>query len=195
MHKLKSPPPWQLENLATSAGGGKIQNDIVVHCQTVANLASFLAGTAKCGDPMMTQKAYTAGLFHDVGKFFIKPHLLKDIDSTEYLEHQERGYLWLMGREWVDDDILNAALQHHERIDGKGLKGQTIIHALTQIVSLADYIVNLQLEDDSERCQELLYSYMTLEAGQAWKKEIAELCLSNIPKVLLISSYSSRVAA
>lgn len=87
-----------------------------------------------------------AGLLHDIGKvnvpeFIIKkPGSLTAVEYTTIKLHARRGYN-ILNPLSIDPRIKNAALMHHERLDGSGypsgLKGDEI-DEFAKIVSIAD---------------------------------------------------------
>ncbi len=88
----------------------------------------------------------TAGLLHDIGKLKIPPEIIKKpgrLTNEEFLVirgHPGYGFDILKNKN-LDSRIANAALQHHERYDGKGypdkLKGPEI-DFFASIVAVAD---------------------------------------------------------
>lgn len=88
-----------------------------------------------------------AGFFHDIGKAKIPPEILQkpsvlNSKEFEYIQkHTQYGYEILLKNNVTDNYILDAALMHHERIDGSGYplkkKGDQIPVA-AQIVAIAD---------------------------------------------------------
>lgn len=88
----------------------------------------------------------TAGLLHDIGKLKIpeeiikKPGKLTDYEFEQIQNHPQYGYDILRGKK-LDSRIKLAALQHHERFDGKGypnhLAGNDIDY-IASIVTIAD---------------------------------------------------------
>lgn len=93
-----------------------------------------------------TVRAGKAGFLHDIGKCKVsetilnKPERLTADEFTEVKNHPKYGYDILKNS--IDDaGIAQAALQHHERMDGSGyplgLKDDQI-HPLARIVAVAD---------------------------------------------------------
>jgi putative nucleotidyltransferase with HDIG domain len=72
-----------------------------------------------------TLRAGKAGFLHDIGKCKIsdvilnKPNQLTEEEYEEIKRHPQYGYDILKGS-FDDPEIALAALQHHERMDGKG---------------------------------------------------------------------------
>lgn len=88
----------------------------------------------------------TCGLLHDVGKLRIpseiitKPGKLTEAEYEQVKNHPQYGYDILQGKN-LDNRVKLAALQHHERFDGKGyperLSGSEIGY-FSSIVAIAD---------------------------------------------------------
>jgi len=93
-----------------------------------------------------TVRAGKAGFLHDIGKCKIadailnKPGLLTDEEFQEVKNHPQYGYD-ILKLSIEDESIALAALQHHERMNGKGypngLSGDDI-HPMARIVAIAD---------------------------------------------------------
>lgn len=77
-----------------------------------------------------------AGLLHDVGKTSVpaevlnKPGRLDDAEFALIKRHPEQGHALLLGGEGINQEALDVALMHHEKLDGSGypfgLKGEAI---------------------------------------------------------------------
>jgi len=87
-----------------------------------------------------------SGLFHDIGKVYIKPEILSKSGAltpeewNEVLRHPEIGYFFLSNYPGLKG-IAKYVLYHHERYDGTGypagLKGEEI-PLLSRIIAVAD---------------------------------------------------------
>jgi putative nucleotidyltransferase with HDIG domain len=93
-----------------------------------------------------TVRAGKAGFLHDIGKCKIadailnKPGKLSQEEYAIIQNHPQFGYD-ILQNSFDDPDIALAALQHHERMDGKGYpQGLTRenIHPMARIVAVAD---------------------------------------------------------
>ncbi|MCI3919432.1 HD-GYP domain-containing protein [Paenibacillus sp. TRM 82003] len=115
------------------------------HCIQVGMLTYYLAKWMNYSD----EEAYLygrAGFLHDIGKSKIhrtilqKPGKLTDEEYAEIKKHTEYGYEIIMKS--LDDRVAAyAALQHHERANGKGYPfGITYewVHPACKIVAVAD---------------------------------------------------------
>ncbi|MCG8637929.1 MAG: HD domain-containing protein [Desulfobacterales bacterium] len=104
---------------------------IAVHDHTtqmhLVNVMLYCMGYAcQNGGDRETVKMYgLAGLLHDVGKIFIPDYLLnapRDLtlkEKKKIRKHSETGFRLLKPRD-LDDEILTAVRDHHERLDGSG---------------------------------------------------------------------------
>nr|WP_024968369.1 HD-GYP domain-containing protein [Pantoea sp. IMH] len=97
-------------------------------------------------DEKLVLRAGTAGLLHDVGKAGIaleilnKPGKLTDDEFRIMKQHPVLGEA-LLRKSGGDDDLLDVALHHHEKIDGSGyphgLKGPAI-SLLSRMAAVCD---------------------------------------------------------
>ena len=88
-----------------------------------------------------------AGLLHDIGKSKVPVELLNKpgkLSNDEYeimKKHTQYGYEILKSTSGINDNITLGALEHHERLDGKGyplgLAGDRI-HTYAKIIAVAD---------------------------------------------------------
>jgi putative nucleotidyltransferase with HDIG domain len=118
----------------------------VRHCSTVAVVATALArATGAAREDQV--RAFLAGFFHDVGKLTLpsvlieKPTRLTDAEMRLMRSHVTAGYEILRRHPGIEGGIADAALSHHEYLDGTGyphgLEGGDI-PLLTRIVTIAD---------------------------------------------------------
>lgn len=88
-----------------------------------------------------------AGLLHDIGKSQVPNEILNKPDKLSYDEyeimkkHTEYGYEILKNTSDINENVTLGALEHHERLDGKGyplaLHGDRI-HIYAKIIAVAD---------------------------------------------------------
>lgn len=116
-----------------------------VHSMNVALICNLFAHWLKYSKED-TEALTLAGLLHDIGKMLIpteiikKPARLTDDEYRTIQEHPVLGYNILKNQK-IDPRIALAALQHHERCDGKGYPGKlksNDIEPFAKIVAIAD---------------------------------------------------------
>ncbi len=87
------------------------------------------------------------GMLHDVGKMRVPPEILNKPGALEPQEwdimrrHAEFGYELLTSDHEVEKEVQQAALSHHERLDGKGYPqglAAPSLHQFTRIVTIVD---------------------------------------------------------
>lgn len=120
-------------------------DDTYAHSMNVALICNVLA-TWKNFSKHETELATACGLLHDVGKLTIppeiirKPSKLSPIEYQKIRTHPQEGYA-ILQKLHVDQHIQNAALMHHERMDGSGyplnLRGKSI-DRYAALVAIAD---------------------------------------------------------
>jgi PAS domain S-box-containing protein len=94
------------------------------HQQRVAQLACLVGDNMGLAAPMV-DRLYLDGLFHDIGKVTIprsiltKPGQLAEEEWALIRAHTKQGYSILKDAN-LPWPIAEAALQHHERLDGSG---------------------------------------------------------------------------
>ncbi|MCI3926837.1 HD domain-containing protein [Paenibacillus sp. TRM 82003] len=119
------------------------------YCNNALNVAVFaskLAMSEGCGNDDL-RTVCTAALFHDLGKLLIPKQLLMKrgkLTEDELLDirrHTELGYKLLKEDGSISLVAAQCALQHHERVDGKGypygLKGNDI-HPFAKLIGMID---------------------------------------------------------
>ena len=116
------------------------------HSINVGVLSGILAKWLKYDDEKLF-KVVLSGLLHDIGKSQIpleilnKPGKLTDEEMFVMRKHTEYGYELLKNVPELAEEVKLAALQHHERIDGKGYPNrlkEEEIHPFAKIVAVAD---------------------------------------------------------
>jgi PAS domain S-box-containing protein len=117
------------------------------HSAGVAGLAEAIARTMGLPEDHVTG-IYITGVLHDIGKMavpveiLVKPGRLSDMEMSLIQIHPQAGYEILKGIEFPWP-VAQAALQHHERMDGSGypqkLSGAEIILE-ARILAVADVV-------------------------------------------------------
>jgi HD-GYP domain-containing protein (c-di-GMP phosphodiesterase class II) len=92
-------------------------------------------------------KIGVASLLHDIGKIFIpdeilsKPGMLTPEERKTIESHTVKGARYLMGIEGIPKLAVLAALEHHQKFDGKGypsIKGGWTPNITSQLICVAD---------------------------------------------------------
>ena len=144
---------WQFCNKATNSydtinmlySMHSYSDTTYMHSMNVGVIASLLGQWLGWSEE--DQKVlYSCGLFHDVGKLAIpqevlhKPGKLTDEEYAIIKTHTTEGYN-LLKDIGLDSRIVNAALMHHERCDGRGyplgLNRDTICR-FSKVIAIAD---------------------------------------------------------
>lgn len=115
------------------------------HCMSVSLICNIFGRWLNLSDEDITTLTM-AGLLHDVGKLLIpdkilkKPSKLTDAEFNIIKTHTLQGYN-ILRNQAIDDRIKNAALLHHERMDGSGYPlgyKADKLDQFSQIVAIAD---------------------------------------------------------
>jgi putative nucleotidyltransferase with HDIG domain len=116
------------------------------HCLNVAFICLFIAKWFNFGEDAI-KAILQAGLLHDVGKCRVstkilnKPSALTDDEFDHMKKHTIYGYKLLEKTNEVRPSTALAALEHHEKVNGKGyplgLKSEKI-HLFGKITAVAD---------------------------------------------------------
>lgn len=116
------------------------------HCLNVSFYAMLIGKWMKLS-PSDLKKIVSAGLLHDIGKLFIpdsilnKPGKLTPNEFHIIKKHSVYGYTFLKKIDTLDNDIIQAALTHHEREDGSGYPFSLKSHEIriySKIIAVAD---------------------------------------------------------
>jgi putative nucleotidyltransferase with HDIG domain len=118
---------------------------LFTHSINVSLICMLLGRWLKC-DQNTIRELGIAGLLHDLGKVFIENDILNKrgkLTEQEYekiKKHTVLGYNFICQNPGMNLEVANAALMHHERVDGSGypsgLKGQLNFYAA--VVAVAD---------------------------------------------------------
>lgn len=98
---------------------------LFTHSVNVALLSILIGRWLKC-DTAVIKDLGLAGLLHDMGKIYIPDQILNKpdkLDSDEFEEikkHTLMGYNLLNKYAWINKEVGDAILMHHERADGTG---------------------------------------------------------------------------
>jgi len=130
----------------------KMDDNTYTHSINVAVLSNICATWLHLSKKDI-EKAAVAGLLHDIGKASLDltkeeifdGDLLSDEKLVKFKKHSEIGYEMLLFQD-LDDEIKQAVLNHHERIDGSGypngLKNNDL-NMISKIVAICNEYDNL----------------------------------------------------
>ena len=116
------------------------------HCVNVAILSTYFARCLGHSQEEVLNIGF-AGMFHDVGKMLIPSQVLnapRKLTNAEFnimQSHPELGHQQLVQAQCVKQELLQGAIEHHEKYDGsgypKGLRGEEISKT-GRIIGVAD---------------------------------------------------------
>lgn len=98
---------------------------LFTHSINVSLLCILIGRWLKCEDEVIKDLGL-AGLLHDIGKIYLsdqilnKPEKLNENEFEEIKKHTLMGYNLLNQYPWINKEVGNAILMHHERADGSG---------------------------------------------------------------------------
>lgn len=165
----------------------KYSDEIFNHSVSVAKVSVFIGSLLKL-DKEPIQKIYVAGLLHDYGKLFVPKDILFKCGSLSDSEfkimrsHVEYGVLALKSRDYLDDEIITAISEHHERIDGSGYPNHSVdISTIGKILAIADvYDALTKTRCYKNRCStEYTLEQLRLGEGYEFDTRIAEIFIQN----------------
>ncbi|MGY6630721.1 MAG: HD-GYP domain-containing protein [Wenzhouxiangella sp.] len=116
------------------------------HAVNCAILAMGLAHALEWA-PAQVEISGMAGLLHDIGNLKVDQDILKKparLTAEEFAEiksHTIKGRDLLMAESRLPAEVATAALEHHERMDGRGYPGGQrgeAIHPLARLISIVD---------------------------------------------------------
>lgn len=171
----------QLEKLIEQIQGYRIlgftprmpdKHDYVYHQAVLCALTSYMLARWMDIPQKNWIQVALAGLLHDIGKVKVppsilhKPEPLTPDEKIEMNNHTTYGYQILKNATALQEGVLLAALQHHERIDGSGypfkLTGEQL-HVYSKIVAVADIFHAMTLD---RRYRGATSPYLVLEQLQ-----------------------------
>ncbi len=160
------------------------------HSLSVAFLSVLIGmGIGKVNEEL--RELYIAALLHDYGKIFIPPNIL---DKTGTLTKDERkivelhsiiGPFYLQKLTMLNDNIINAILDHHEKLDGSGYglhKKDSDISINGKIIAISD-VYDAMITDRVYRKglpRECAVKYLQDKAGIYFEKSLIDLFISLI---------------
>lgn len=112
-----------------------------------SGILSALMATALGYNRDMVKQLLLAGIFHDIGMSFLPKEILKKPDALSLeekraiLDHPTTGHHYLKDKNFLSAYVKQAALLHHEKLNGLGYPNRISGEAFTlnaQIVGIAD---------------------------------------------------------
>ncbi|MGE4265801.1 MAG: HD-GYP domain-containing protein [Deferribacterales bacterium] len=147
-----------LKNRGVMASMSKLKHHddyTFLHSMNVSIFASSLAAHLGMSQKEVERIAQ-AGLLHDVGKMLVpaeilnKPGKLSEEEFKTMKSHVILGYEYLV-RQGLPKEMLNLALQHHERYDGSGYP-QGLKDAQISVEGKIGAVVDIYDAITSDRC-------------------------------------------
>ena len=134
-----------------------------------------------------------ASLLHDVGKIFIPDEILSKPDGLTPEErrtmetHTVKGARYLMGIEGIPKLAVLAALEHHQKFDGKGypsIKGGWTPNIASQMISVSDVFDAMRSRRSYRESisQEKVEAVLVKESGTSFNPVIVDRFLKMIKR-------------
>lgn len=166
------------------------------HCLRVSQLSQFLAMNLELSSEEILQ-ARLAGLLHDVGKMMIPLEVLNKpgkLDDKEYeLMQKHADFSGELMDPLVDSpflqEIQNAVIYHHERVDGKGyplqLQGEQVPF-LSRVILVVDTVDAMTQTRAYRKGLALPVVYQELEkyAGQQFDEDIVPVFIESYKRLI-----------
>lgn len=138
------------------------------------------------------ENIFMAGLLHDYGKLFISKSIIDkagkliDKEKEEIKKHTILGYKKLKELS-IDEKILNAILDHHERIDKSGYmkKAENQISEYAKILMITD-VYDAMTSDRIYRPKinkDIVIKYLIENAGKKLSKQNVFIFIDSIKKL------------
>lgn len=171
------------------------------HSERVGALAAFLAPALDL-DPALAE---AGGRVHDLGKLALPDAVLRGtgplapVDRLRVRRHPAAGGE-LVRRAGLPPELVAAAAEHHERIDGKGyprgLAGEAIA-PLARVVSVADAIdaIVSRRSYKEARPAGAARGILVAERGKQFDARVVDYALAHWPALAaLVTAQQSRLA-
>jgi hypothetical protein len=136
----------------------EMQAELLQHSLYVALISTYIGMQMRLDKSQLIDLA-TAALLHDIGMLHVDPELLErehkmtEGERRHIYVHSVTSWMILKSYPEYTPDVLNAVLQHHERLDGsgypRGLKSGEI-GQLGQIIAVAEIIASRYGNEDVE---------------------------------------------
>lgn len=168
-----------------------MSNDVYHHSVRVAILAGVIGKWLHLA-PAEIDDLILAGFLHDIGKTRftkkmanINPASLTQEEYKTYIMHPIYGKEILSGKKGVSDEVIAAAMQHHESLNGTGyplgLKDK-VIHKYARIIAVADHYDNITQEREGE-IKRTPFDAMQIIAKNMYSTLDAKICVPFIMNI------------
>ncbi len=138
-------------------------------------------------------KIGVAALLHDIGKIFIpdeilsKPSMLTPDERKNIETHTVKGARYLMGIEGIPKLAVLAALEHHQKFDGKGypsMKGGWTPNIVSQLIGVADVFDAMRSRRSYQEPKpiEVIESVLTKGKGASFNPMVVDRFLGMIKR-------------
>lgn len=168
-------------------------NELFHHSLNVAIL-SVVLGIHHYHKQQTLEELFVSALFHDYGKIFISRCILEKTDTLTLDErktielHSIAGYFYLKQETKFNERMLNAILDHHERVDGSGYglcKDSGSISDYAKIIAISD-VYDAMISDRIYRKsldRNIVMEYMIKNCGKQFESALANEFLGLIKVV------------
>jgi putative two-component system response regulator len=167
------------------------------HSRLVARIAGILAKKVKFSDDETKLIEYAA-MLHDIGKEYVpkdilqKPSKLTEEEYKIIQSHVLAGNQYILRKIKLLFAALITALQHHERIDGKGYAEVTNIHAYAKIVAVADVTDALLTKNRPYKeawTPGEMVSYMRDNVNKQFEAEYVDALVESIDEIIALYEH------
>jgi len=153
---------------------------------------SLLMGTALGYNQLKLRDLGAGAILHDLGKVYIPSHILQktacltEEEFKEVQQHCEKGFEIIRNNKELSILSAHAALQHHERYDGRGypqgLRGEDILE-FARIVAIADVYDALSADRPYRKrfLPHEIYEYMMASCYTSFDPKLMAHFLKYIP--------------
>lgn len=170
------------------------------HCLGVSLYSALIAKQIGWNSASTVFKISMAGLLHDIGKKEISPRILMksrmEMTPQEielYETHPVRGRDLLSQVPCVPEEVIIAALQHHENMSGLGFPyriPRIKLHAFSKIIAVADEFCHLSLKGPMgnglhpHESLKKIYETREQDYDMIFVRALMEICKYPVPEKL-----------
>lgn len=169
---------------------GTVDEHTYLHSVNVS-VYSLLIGKALHYSRRKLQELAMGTMLHDIGKTLVKPGIqfkegnLTPQEYEEMKKHAEIGYYILSKSGKLPEEVRQVALNHHERLDGRGYpRGKTgrEIHEYARIASIADVYDALTSDRAYKKkwSAEEAINFLIEHSGTMFSPELVQLFIQQV---------------